>query len=638
MAVKECLPRRGAGRPGAVLLALAVLSLACGSCAQAAFDNPFDPASPLGALLGFDATTLTPPRSILLSGLPGELQEGSSAQAQVRLGNTIESEVIVTILIGDPSVLSTSRQSLTFMVGQATVPQSITLTAVADPDTTDATSTLSFSATDYTSIQRNFVNRDVDTHTMIITGSSALTENGATGSIGVRLADAPSSNIVVSLSSSAPGSLTLASSQLTFTPANYSVVQNVTITPVNDADWSTNSVLITASHATLGTAKHSVTVADDEVVFAARVEETNANAVMAITAGDLDGDSKADVVIGRCCYGIEVRRSTSSGSTIAFNLDVTPAPTGFIYEMETADLDGDGKRDLIVSAGFDDVLDIFRNTSSVGSISFAARQNVTTGRLPRALAIADLDGDGKSEVIVVNSHSTLGDSISVFRNTSSVGTISFAAGSTFSVNDPVDVVAGDLDGDGKIDIAVTARNSNRVALLRNTSSGIGNIAFSSTNYFDVGSFLTASAIGDVDGDGKLDLAIASGGSDLVSILRNTSTVGNLSFVRTDVNVINPANAAFLTDVELVDLDADGKRDLVFLDHGRRVAGAMRNSSTSGLVAFESQLDFSLGASDSGGQVKLAFGDINGGGRIDLASGNSILGGPHSFGILRNTLP
>ena len=157
---------------------------------------------------------------------------------------------------------------------------------------------------------------------------------------------------------------------------------------------------------------------------------------------------------------------------------------------------------------------VFRNTGSAGVISFAPKVNFPTIATPSNIAIGDLDGDGKSDVVVANVSGT-----SAFRNTGTSGTISFAAKVDFYPGTFYGASIGDADGDGKPDIAIADNNSARVSLLRNSSS-TGHVAFDPNVDF-------ASGIGpgivicDFDGDGKADLAVANENANRVDVLRNT---------------------------------------------------------------------------------------------------------------------
>jgi hypothetical protein len=171
-------------------------------------------------------------------------------------------------------------------------------------------------------------------------------------------------------------------------------------------------------------------------------------------------------------------------------------------------LDGDGKPDLAVTNQNSASVSVLRNTSTSGSLgtsSFAAKVDFATGTRPLSVAIGDLDGDGKPDLAVANQNSA---SVSVLRNTStsgSLGTSSFAAKVDFATGSfPSSVVLGDLDGDGKPDLAVANPGSDNVSVLRNTSISGSIVAgsFAAKVDFTTGTVPLSVAIGDLDGDGK----------------------------------------------------------------------------------------------------------------------------------------
>ena len=203
-----------------------------------------------------------------------------------------------------------------------------------------------------------------------------------------------------------------------------------------------------------------------------------------IAIADLDGDGKPDIVVtNRNSNTISVFQNTSSIGSIAFASNVD-FPTGAIpYGVAAGDLDGDGKVDLVVGNSGTDTLSIFRNTSTAGSItpgSFAARVDLATSGTPIAVAVADLNGDGKPEIISAN---TSDSTLSIFQNKSSSGSItsgSFDAGIDFKLNSaPNSIALGDFNGDGQADIAVANGTSNTVSVFQNTAIIGGNISSSS---------------------------------------------------------------------------------------------------------------------------------------------------------------
>lgn len=296
---------------------------------------------------------------------------------------------------------------------------------------------------------------------------------------------------------------------------------------------------------------------------------------VSVALGDIDGDGKPDLAVANSNNNtsgpsnVSILRNTSSVGSIGFDPQLTFSVGANPSFVALGDLDGDGKPDLVVAnADFlsstpNLTVSVLRNTSTPGAVSFAPEQTFTVGSKPSGLALGDLDGDGKLDLVVVNSDNisnvdVVPDTISILRNTSTPGAINFDGQLTFATETiPQYVVVGDLDGDGKPDVVVGNTNSNNLSLFLNTSSP-GSISLAARMDVATGSGRKAIALGDFNGDGKLDIAATASNEAKLAVFLNTSTLGSLSLAPPQKVSVgqNPFSVA------AADLDGDGMVDLM----------------------------------------------------------------------------
>src|SRR5688572_30133405 len=123
------------------------------------------------------------------------------------------------------------------------------------------------------------------------------------------------------------------------------------------------------------------------------------------------------------------------------------------------------------------------------------------------------------QVLLLAGLLVLGTSVAAAAPTGSAP--SFAAAKSYATGRAVSVAIGDLNGDGKPDLATTS-GSHRVVILPNRGSG----TFGAKHEFATGSSPASVAVGDLNGDGKADLVTGNVDTNTVSVLLNT---GDLSF-------------------------------------------------------------------------------------------------------------
>lgn len=281
------------------------------------------------------------------------------------------------------------------------------------------------------------------------------------------------------------------------------------------------------------------------------------------------------------------------------------------YFVTAGDLDGDGKPDMVVGLGNIGLgLRLFRNTSTGGGISFAPPVTRSTPHIAYSLALGDMDGDGRLDIIVTDNTVNA----SVYRNNSTVGTLSFASPVYLSLGSGLaqGIGVGDLDGDGRTDLVIADQDQNKICVFRNNSSGPGNIAFSSVQNFATGAKTFSVAISDLDGDGKPDIGCSNVNSNTFSVLRNTSTTGAISLAaRTDFTTGSlPYGLCF------ADLNGDGLAEAATINNDSYTLSLFKNTSSIGAISFAAKTDYATGASPR----CIAAADLDGDGKVDLAAG------------------
>ena len=352
----------------------------------------------------------------------------------------------------------------------------------------------------------------------------------------------------------------------------------------------------------------------------------------ALAAGDLDGDGLNDVVgIDRFAGGVAVWRGRADGGLQAMTR--YPVPGDRTNAVLIADVDGDGRLDVVAASqqtttGQESV-SVLRGRGD-GTLESARTLDVSTpggSFTPQIvnLVAVDLRGTGRADIVGSNGLVLLNNGSGIYTQ-AAFGFAARGASSSFGPN----LAAGDFDGDGKADIATNDGTTVRIHLGRGDGSFAAGRSYASND--SVG-YLTAT---DLDGDGHLDLYIglANGGffgGDQFNVGEAYALMGagDGSFSGA------PVMPFVYTGSNLADLDGDGRLDAVGVNADRSFS-VYRGDGRGGFEAIATLPTTNLvigGAAASVGDIEsFALADIDGDGFKDLVflARNFVARGPAGY--------
>jgi hypothetical protein len=315
---------------------------------------------------------------------------------------------------------------------------------------------------------------------------------------------------------------------------------------------------------------------------------------VSVATGDFNGDGKLDLAVANITAGVSVLLGNGDGT---FQVPVNYAAGLSSFSVAVGDFNGDGKLDLVVTNENSNNVSVLLGN---GDGTFQPHVDYGTGSCPISVAVGDFNGDGRLDVAVANSARNGGtSSVSILLGKGD-GTFETAANYGTGTN-PVSVAVGDFNGDGKLDLATANITTNNVSVLLGNGDG----TFQAAVNFDTGTTADWAAVGDFNGDGKLDLAVVNSGDNDVSILLGKGD-GTFQAAANYGVGNNP------TPVAVGDFNGDGKLDLAVVNTGDNDVSVLLGK---GDGTFQAAVDYP--ASPGSQPSSLAVGDFNRDGRLDM---------------------
>ncbi len=399
---------------------------------------------------------------------------------------------------------------------------------------------------------------------------------------------------------------------LSTTPASLALTRLTYSVALGDVDGDGDLDLVCGNNAQSNTLY--LNELNEGGTFSAAWSSDQSNNTTSVTLGDVDGDGDLDLACGN--KGQSNTLYLNEGGTFSTIPNWSSVPPNSTENVALGDADADG--DLDLACGNDSQI----NTLYLNNGGMLSTLSAWSPSLPinhtRSVALGDVDGDGDLDLACGNIGSPwLWETNTLYLNEGSM----FSTGPAWSSSGPhhstTSIALGDVDGDGYLDLACGNGSSTQNFSEINTLYINEGSVFSTTPVWSSDSvYITSSvALGDVDGDGDLDLACGNLGSIYAPFGHSNTLYLNDGNMLSTTPAWSSETKNHTVSVALGDVDRDGDLDIVCGNENEINTMYLYEGS-----AFSTRPDWL--SSPPNNTYSVTLGDVDGDGDIDLVCGNS----------------
>jgi FG-GAP-like repeat len=326
----------------------------------------------------------------------------------------------------------------------------------------------------------------------------------------------------------------------------------------------------------------SVLLGNGDGTFRAKVDYPTGSAPQGVAVGYFSNSGKLDIAVTDSASNtVSIFLGNGDGS---FQKKVDYATGTQPWGIAVGDFNKDGNLDLVVTNAHDDTVSILLGKGD-GTFNLQVGKNPPTTFNPVSVVVVDLNQDGNLDLAVAGNNSNNSISVLLGKGDGTFQTqLPFSLGALGAKVNPYSIVSADFNGDGFPDLAVANQQGNTVSvLLSNGKSGISWNLLAHVDYATA-AFPTGIAAGDFNGDGHIDLAVSDGNGNSVSVL-----LGNGDGTFQAQTGYGTGDIPF--SVIAADFNGDGKTDLAVANSGGNSVSVILGN---GNGTFQTRIDYAAG--------------------------------------------